>query len=483
MAHHRIRLVSTAVLAVGLGACRRPDRGPDVQIVDEATRIRSGEPVPRGSPYFDGTRVTLVAARGETLGLQVLHRGGGVATLALAGAEVHGYAVEPVRVTRPSSDLYGTGTRGAGMYPDELVASAAPATDPAYFELVAGDVAGTFAGELAVAGRTIPVELVVTSVKLPSLAIGAWAEYAPEELGGRAAAPSAAERACIAMFRRRGVLLAPPIPIDALPERKALMAGSPVIPVDLPDPPGDAVRAWIAATRDTGQVPFAIPIDEPRAEARPRVRAFAQAVRDAGGGPATFRFAVTDEPRAEYDDLVDLYLHLVPRLSDTYTRWTYNGAPPRAGAMVVDAADPGLRTWGWIAWRYRIPIWYAWDALYWHDRHNHKPAPPRPLDARHDATSFDNGDDHGNLDGVLALPGDASEPCHATLRLEALRRGLEDRALLELAAACDPTATAKLAAELVPRALGDATGAPAWPADPAAWEAARRRLLELARCR
>jgi len=146
--------------------------------------------------------------------------------------------------------------------------------------------------------------------------------------------------------------------------------------------------------------------------------------------------------------------------------------------MVVDAVDPALRTWGWIAYRYRIPVWYVWDALYWHDRHNRKKEPPRALDATRDATSFDDGDDHGNLDGVLALPG-----CHPTLRLEALRRGYEDRALLQLAEACHPAETAALAAKLIPRALGDAKGAAAWPADEEAWEAARRELLGLAQCR
>jgi len=211
------------------------------------------------------------------------------------------------------------------------------------------------------------------------------------------------------------------------------------------------------------------------------MRALADAVRAAGGGPGRFHLAVTDDPHPEYGDTIDLYISpLAAHLTgDRVARWTYNGAPPRAGAMVVDAEAPGMRTWGWIAWRWQIPIWYVWDALYWHDRHNRKalPLPLRALDAGRDAVSFDDGEDHGNLDGVLALPG-----CRPTLRLAALRRGYQDHALLELAAACDPVAAAQLAARLVPRALGDAGGAAAWPADDAAWEAARRRLIELAGC-
>jgi hypothetical protein len=148
--------------------------------------------------------------------------------------------------------------------------------------------------------------------------------------------------------------------------------------------------------------------------------------------------------------------------------------------MVLDAEPPGMRTWGWIAWRWQIPIWYVWDGLYWHDRHNRRgaPMPGRSLDPRADPVSFDDGEDHGNLDGVLALPG-----CRPTLRLAALRRGYQDHALLELAAACNRPAADELAAQLVPRALGDAGDRPSWPSDEATWEAARQRLIELASCR
>jgi hypothetical protein len=150
--------------------------------------------------------------------------------------------------------------------------------------------------------------------------------------------------------------------------------------------------------------------------------------------------------------------------------------------MVLDAETPGMRTWGWIAWRWQIATWYIWDALYWHDRHNRRgaPLPGRVLDPTRDPVSFDDGGDHGNFDGVLALP--AAEGCRPTLRLAALRRGLQDKQLLELAARCAPEATARLAAKMVPRALGDAGAARAWSSDDNDWEQARRELLELAAC-
>jgi hypothetical protein len=87
------------------------------------------------------------------------------------------------------------------------------------------------------------------------------------------------------------------------------------------------------------------------------------------------------------------------------------------------------------------------------------------------------------------LPGSDDEPCRPTLRLAAIRRGMQDRALIELAARCDADATARLVERMVPRALGDVggrgapgNGSASWPRDDAAWETARRQLLELAAC-
>jgi hypothetical protein len=468
------------------------DAGPAIQIVGESARLRLGDPTPAASPWFDGARVSVIAARGETVGLQVVHRGGGPVRLrvASAGVTVRGFAVEAVAVRRPSTAMYG-GSHGAGRYPEALTPADAPASDPAYFELViARDAApGAVTGELTVAGRALPVALTIAPVTLPPLAQRVWAyENEREPIWDRSD-----ERACIAMFRDHGVLLSPDLHLEDWLARRELVRDVHDVPVWISDDPAQAagqVRAWIEAFRGTSQVPFAIPIDEPRTpEARRRVRALADVVRAAGGGPTTFRFAVTDAPDPIYGDAVDLFISpLAARLphagaepAGRRARWTYNGAPPRAGSMVLDAEPPGMRTWGWIAWRWEIPIWYVWDALYWHDRHNRKATalPVRALDVGRDAVSFDDGEDHGNLDGVLALPG-----CQRTLRLASLRRGFEDLALLDEAARCDRAAAERVAAAMVPRALGDAAdhGAPAWPSDEAPWEAARQQLIAIARC-
>jgi hypothetical protein len=483
----------TAILAVAT-ACSARSPGtararPPLQIVGEAVALRSDDAVPDTSPYFDGKTVELVGARAETLGIQVYRSAAGALSLSIDGASVQGYAVRRVTVARPSTELYGE-TRGSGAYPDELVATPAPDTDPAYFAIaIARDAAvGVHRGELVGGAVRVPVALTVVAVTLPPPVVQrVWAYYDPRELAGTVVVPSPAERACIAMFRDRGVLLSPDLPVDAWPARRELLAGASDIPAVIPDDPaaaGDAVRAWIAATRGTHQVPFAIPIDEPHGTRRDDVARLAAAVRAAGGGATSFRYAVTADPDAMLGD-VDLFITLRARRGDAFERWTYNGAPPRAGSLVVDTLPPGLRTWGWIGARYAIPTWYVWDALYWHDRHGakkrHESGPGRALD-RSDAVTFDDGDDHGNLDGVLAYPGDAAQPCHSSLRLEALRRGLEDRALIDLAGACRHDDTVALVARTVPVALGDAppNGPAAWPTDDAAFEQARRRLLDLA---
>lgn len=495
----RARGVTTAAAWLAFAACsRKPAPPPELVIVGESTRMRLEGPRPATTAWFDGQRVSLVAARGEVLGLQVISRAATPKTLTLPGVDILGFDVESFAVSRPSTAMYG-GSQGTGTYPDVLRPARQPSTAPAYFEVRVGrDVASaTYAGELVVGDRRVPVSLFVAPVTLPELPMSVWAYGDPRELAWAAGAandpprdvPSPAERSCASMFREYGVLLTPDIRLDWWPARKEMLAGVRDLPAWIPSDPVEgaaAVKAWIAATAGTGQVPFAIPIDEPRTpEKQAKVKELAAAVRAAGGGPTTFRYAVTDDIRPDvYGDLIDVYITLNAKRSDTVPRWTYQSGPPRGGSMVLDAVTPGTRTWGWIAWRWNIPLWYVWDALYWHDRHNRKgaPLPGTPLVATRDPVSFNDGEDHGNFDGVLTLP--TADGCARTLRLASIRRGLQDKALLDLASTCDRAAAEKLAEQMVPRALGDAPkdSARSWSADESDWERARRQLIELAAC-
>jgi hypothetical protein len=308
-----------------------------------------------------------------------------------------------------------------------------------------------------------------------------WAYYNPAEL----ARAHTDERAVAAMFRDAGVLASPELTLDDADARAEQVRGARFVPVKLPEPDAPraeleaAARAWATWAARTRQQPFAIPIDEPHTAAlRMQVRVLGRWLHAAGGG---VWLAVTDGPDWIYGDDVDVFVSpSAPGRGPPERRWTYNGAPPRAGAMIADTDGVALRTWGWIAFLHDVPLWYVWDVAYWRDRHNAarhgttRAAAPR-FDPTADAVTFDDGEDHGNLDGVLVYPSGAP-----SLRLAALRRGLEDRALLELLAACDAAHARAIAARLVPRSLGDEPpGAPgAWPTDEAPWEAARGEILD-----
>ncbi len=473
-------------------------------MVGESTRIRMEGPRAAKTAWFDGTRVSLVAVRGETLGFQVVLRTPAPITLTLDtvdGITASAFDVESFKVVRPSTAMYGS-TQGRGTYPDVLRPSATPGTsttNPGYFEIVVGPnvPAATYNGELVAGAQRVPVTLQVAPVTLPPLAVGVWAYGDPRELVWATsptgdpprAEASPMERSCIDMFRAHGILLSPDIHPEWWDTRKALMTGMRDVPVWIPSEPtaaAEAVRGWIQRTQGTGMLPFAIPIDEPRnKEKQEKLKALAPAVRAAGGGPTTFRLAVTtDIDTKQWGDLIDHYITLYAKRDDKVPRWTYNGAPPHAGSFLLDGVSPGARTWGWIAWRWNISLWYVWDALYWHDRHNRKgaPLPGKPLIAAEDPTSFNDGGDHGNFDGVLTLPTEGG--CLRTLRLATIRRGQQDKALLDKAATCDRAKTEALAARVVPRALGDAPkkSAQSWSADESDWERARRELIQIASC-
>jgi hypothetical protein len=496
MTHARwFRSAQLLCAAVGLlAACQRRSTGAALTVVDETVVLRWTDPLPVTSAVFDGAVVHLRGARGEVLGVQVVRAGPGAVpvSLSLPAAAVTSFAVDHHDVRMPSTAMYG-GSRGVGRYPDRLRKVDGPVTAAraAYFDVAIGRdaPAGVHRGELAVADRHFAVELTVVDAIQPDITTAprVWAYYDSIEISRAHGVPDpiAVERDYAAMFRQHGVVASPELTTESWPARRELVAGLPFVPVLLPRQRAALaaeVAAWVALLAGTGQVGFAIPIDEPRRMLdQLRVRVVASWVRAAGGGPGRFLYAVTHEPSWLLGDDIDVFISpFAVRPDAGRSTWTYNGTPPWAGAMVLDAVGGGPRTWGWIAFRYRVPLWYVWEALYWHDRHNGgRHAPDR--DWVRQPVSFFDGDDSGNLDGVLAYPGP-----HPSLRLKALRRGQQDRAQLEALAGCAGAGAAmSIAHAMVPRALGEvrAGDAPTWATDDAAWEAARHRVLAgLAAC-
>ena len=486
-------IVAAALVCV---ACHRapsaPRDEPPLQIVGETSKLAEGDAFPKTSPFFDGKTVSVRMASGETLGLQLLFRGAVVVAAHVEDPRVivDLSRIELVDVTSPSTSMYGE-SRGAGRYPDRLRAlgsgdRSVSSVGPVLVELrvLPNTPAGDYPGYIRIGDASIPLRVHVEPVELDIASHPrVWAYYDRREIGDDATK-------CAAMFRAHGVMATPELTLDNADANRAATEGATYIPVLLPDDEAGVtttVKGWIERLAVTNQIAFAIPVDEPHtAEAKAHVRQLATWARAAGAGQK-FLYAVTDAPDPAYDDKVDLFISPLAVKYDAHlaNRWTYNGKPPQAGSMILDTDGTALRTWGWIAWRWQVPVWYVWDALYWHDRHNHKHHHLDPMGgaSMSNVASFDDGDDHGNLDGVLAWPANDSERatlgCEPSLRLKALRRGLFDRALLDKLASCGGDAES-IAARVVPTALADAPGSgkPSWPSDEAAWEHARGELLD-----
>ncbi len=95
------------------------------------------------------------------------------------------------------------------------------------------------------------------------------------------------------------------------------------------------------------------------------------------------------------------------------------------------------------------------------------------------------GEGRLNLDGTLIYRGEevgaAFDRPIASMRLKMLRRGAQDAALLSRLEEVDPTTARQIVEQMVPRALGDEVpleGFGVWPQDPVTYERARAAILD-----
>jgi len=493
------RWVSCLATSLSLGSVGC-DRSPAFRILSESTRLAHDKPSPKVSAVFDDKLVHLRGARGETLGLEIRISDGRFreASLSLppAGATVTSFAVGSLEVREPSTTMYGP-SAGRGAYPDVLTPAAGPVrtNDLAYFDIAIPSLAksGRYSGSLNVDARAIPAVLDVSCARIdlkqhPLV----WVFYAPREIArahglsdGDSAELVDKEEQYDALFRAHGAYLASDLPPARFEARRRFVHDVAYWPVAI-DTTSDVtigadVRQWLALFAGTGVTPFAIPVDEPHDPAeKARARHIADVIgRNGGGRPALLR-AVTDAASPTYGDAIDVFVSPknIPSVQSKRNEsgerfWTYNGKPPEAGSMVLDAESSALRTWGWIGERYHVELWYAWEGLYFSDRYNGG----GPTDVVNDPITFDErrrgGDDFGNGDGLLAYPGPLP-----SLRLKVLRRGLQDRLLLEeLEALGGGDAAREIVRRVIPAALGEATADAAWPTTEVAWESARGQVL------
>jgi hypothetical protein len=149
--------------------------------------------------------------------------------------------------------------------------------------------------------------------------------------------------------------------------------------------------------------------------------------------------------------------------------WIYNGALPATGTLMLDADPRGLTANGWIAAAAAVPRWFYWESTFWDDDNRGGRGAVDPFVT---AESFHNADGDSALgDGLLLYPGRQTGKFAAhslgpvgvlpSLRLNALRRGIEDAGVIALAMRDHPKETARIVAAAIPRVLDEApAGAP-----------------------
>ena len=234
-------------------------------------------------------------------------------------------------------------------------------------------------------------------------------------------------------------------------------------------------------------------IDEPHFQEHPNaahlVKAYGDAIHAARTG---IRHMVTAPPQESSvpQGAIDIWAASAsvyfPRSMSARQRagdlaWFYQAGEPFLGGGNLNDEALGLRSWGWIAWRYRVDGVFLWVGDFWNAD------PYRDARARHH-------DDASLGNGVLFYPGrrltDIGHPAVSgpvsSIRMKCLRRGLFDyeyfRLLKDLGGDPDP-----LVSGIVRSALNDGEWDPvwhhprwhdhgAWSHDPAEWDTARRAV-------
>lgn len=537
------------ILLAGQASVERPlpaPRAVSVELLLDGTKLRLGdEPVSPGPQTLE-----LHAARNEVLGLQLLLRAPPPARATVSLSPLlgpHGpapsatiYRAHFLTVRQTSSSMFGTGLGPPGHYPDPLEPLGSspfalrlrPAGELLWLDLEVPEDAlpGRYLARLRVELEGLPpveraIALTVWPVLLPHPRKLVMIYYLPALLREASGLVEGEESRRLELeahrlVHRHGAYLAATPALARLARYRDAIDGSlfgdgpgrgegaPFWPVDLMAEGRPALERAAAETVrwfDTHAprtVPFVYLADEP--QTREDYRSIAERARIIKQAPAPgnrLAVMITEKERHDgepgYPDLrglVDVWVSPLyfpeparRRRGGRERFFTYNGAEPLAGSHLLDASGVSLRTWGWIAYLYGIELWFLWQGAYYRDIYNGG-APLRS----DDAVSFDKrrtgrGEDFGNGDGVILYPPlRRGGPPLGSIRLKAIRRGVQDRLLLLLANRCGRGHGARaIARRMVPAALGEALqGVTSWPRDPATWAAAHRALLSLvASCR
>ena len=142
--------------------------------------------------------------------------------------------------------------------------------------------------------------------------------------------------------------------------------------------------------------------------------------------------------------------------------WIYNGQLPFASPVVLDVPLTALTVNGWVGALFELDRWFYWESIFWEDKNR---GGQGPRDVFASAETFHNADGDTSLyDGLLVYPQRQRRfPAHdmqrdgvlPSLRLKALRRGLEDAGLLALAAQVDAARAAEIGRSIVGAVLDE----------------------------
>ena len=184
----------------------------------------------------------------------------------------------------------------------------------------------------------------------------------------------------------------------------------------------------------------------------------------------------------------------------------YNGSRPASGSFATEDDGVALRELAWGHYKKGVERWFYWESTYY-DNFQGGMGQTNVFQRAQTFGGYNYDDDslgeagwnYFNGDGVLFYPGtDTRFPDEsygvsgpfASLRLKLWRRGIQDVDYLTLAASVNPTRTAEIVNEMVPKVLweygvedpGDPTWVRtdiSWSTDPDDWEAARAELADI----
>jgi hypothetical protein len=361
----------------------------------------------------------------------------------------------------------------------------------------------------------------VKASRLPYRTVSAFAFYEADRLEARIGDGPRAEQQLWQLLHEHHIdALAPLLSAEDVARLAPAYDGSLFLPASGYDGPGAGVAPAVIAFGSYGQLGDATP------EAVTRVEEMAARLPAAAADADLFVYAVDeqckspraadwkqalagraiagrvhvgqtcgDRPETQAADMVIVPGETISRWTPVLARavgkraWAYNGGLPRTGTMFLDADPRGLVANGWIAALADIQRWFYWETIFWDDGNRGGRGPVDPFVT---AASFHNGDGDTNLgDGMLLYPGRqrGRYAAHSlgfpgvlpSIRLKALRRGLQDAGYLALAAASDPEAVSRIGLGAVPRLLDEAPSyeATAWEGEGRSFTPARAALRAL----